>query len=203
MNSGLANPVDQEQQMLHAMVGCAYEFGTAFAAEARAAEDHVARIDAYERFQQCFLAVRMGIRLRLRLSQQAASPRAEARVAVEREVERAEGQERPEREPEEREQDRDYEPVSLPAFLDTLGVVRADAARLGDRLPAPLRAVTLPKLAGLLAEAGKPSRPSARSRLAAGTAAGALVLDRPLPQLRSPSQRRGPKLSQFRTPGSG
>lgn len=70
----------------------------------------------------------------------------------------------------ERERDRDYEPVSLPKFLSTLGVVTSEAARI-DALPAHIRAEILPKLDTLLAGAKGPAAPPP----ARPTAAPALI----------------------------
>ena len=57
------------------------------------------------------------------------------------------------------ERDRDYEPVSLPKFLSTLGVMASDAARLPG-LPARVHTELLPTLDTLLARAKGSSAPS-------------------------------------------
>lgn len=164
---------DHELRMLEALVDCAHELSLAVAEAAKAESDGARRLQLFEAFQRGFLAVRMGIRLSMALR---AAPRAVARLASDtareaREVERPET-ERPETErleteqlldrpeadrPEiERERERDYEPVSLPKFLSTLGVVASDAARL-EGLPAKVRADLLPTLDTLLARARGPA----------------------------------------------
>jgi len=143
----------RELQMLEGLVDCAYGLATTFAAAAKAQADTRHSLELLEGFHKSAFAVRMGIRLCMTLR---APPKAAPAMTAERaealEGERAEHEpaERPERD--ERERDRDYEPVSLPKFLSTLGVVARDAARLGDRLPADAARV-LPTLEGLLARA--------------------------------------------------
>ncbi len=137
--------------MLETMVDCAHGLGMALGAAAKAQSDTKRCLELVEAFQKSFLAVRMGIRLCMTLR---APPKAAAAVAPER----AEALEREplEREPlerpdsPERERERDYEAVSLPRFLATLGVIAREAARLD--LPADAARV-LPKLQGLLARA--------------------------------------------------
>jgi len=146
----------RELQMLEGLVDCAYGLATTFAAAAKAETDTRHSLELPEGFHKSAFAVRMGIRLCMTLR---APPKAAPAVTAERaealaheraEVEPADRLERPERDARERE--RDYEPVSLPRFLSTLGVVARDAARLGDRLPAG-GADVLPTLQGLLAQA--------------------------------------------------
>ena len=191
--------IEHDRRMLDEMVGCAHAFGMAFAAEAEVAGDPVARREAFERFDRCFLAVRMGIRLKLRLAQQRPAAAAAITLQTEREYETPEAADRDETEGIEREVDRerDRESVSLPAFLKTLGVIQSDAARLGEALPAHLRNETLSTLSKLLALANTagatqtlaPQAPARqfpahrgldRSRLASGASATALLLDRPV-----------------------
>ena len=131
---------EHELRMVEALVDCAYALSLAVAEAAKAEADGKFRLQLFEAYQRGFLAVRMGIRLSLML--RAASP-AVARPSAEPTREASE-RERPETErPEtehprdragtderERERERDYEPVSLPKFLSTLGVVARDAARL-------------------------------------------------------------------------
>jgi hypothetical protein len=165
--------------MVEALVDCAHALSVAVAEAAKAEADSKLRMQMFEAFQRGFLAVRMGIRLSLMLR---AAPRAVARPEVERlETERLETerlQDPPETdEPRfttERERDRDYEPVSLPKFLSTLGVVARDAARI-EALPAHVRADILPKLDTLLTGA---KRPAASPAPATATAAVA-VMTRP------------------------
>jgi len=145
----------RELQMLEGLVDCAYGLATTFAAAAKAEADTRHGLELLEGFHKSALAVRMGIRLCMTLR---APPKAAPAMTAERaealEHERAEHEpaERPERDERERERERDYEPVSLPKFLSTLGVVARDAARLGDRLPAGAADV-LPTLQNLLARA--------------------------------------------------
>jgi len=167
----------RELQMLEGMVDCAHGLGMAFGAAAKAEADTKRCLALVEVFQKCFLAVRMGIRLCMTLR---AAPKAAPAPAVQR----AETLERdpaehdpPERgDGVEREREREYEPVSLPRFLATLGVVARDAARLGDRLPADAATRVLPTLQGLLAEAATdPPTPEP----APSPTAGVAVLARP------------------------
>ena len=158
-----------ELRMVEALVDCAHALSMAVADAAEAEADSKRRLQLFEAFQHGFLAVWMGIRLSMMLR---AAPRADARPAADAEApERG----RPETERSEqlrdragthepaleRERDRDYEPVSLPKFLSTLGVVSRDAAVL-DGLPAHVRADILPALDALLARAKGPAAPPAR-----------------------------------------
>jgi len=168
---------DRELHMLETLVDGAYALAVGFCEAAKAEDDRDAKLALFDAFQRASLAVRMGIRLSLAL-------RAPPKPAVTPERERAEVAERLEREPpeterletepleSERERERDYEPVSLPRFLATLGVVAAEA----ERLPAEVTAQTLPTLRELLARA----RPDAPVR-PAQTPAAIAVLTRPAP----------------------
>ena len=184
----------RELQMLEAMVDCAHALGLAFGEAAKAETDTKRSLELLEAFQKCFLALRMGIRLSVTLR---AAPKAAPAPAPER----AEAPERPdpseremaEPDPPERgdspERDRDYEPVSLPKFLATLGVVARDAARLDDRLPADAARV-LPTLQGLLARATTdPSQ-----------ATGVAVLARP-PQSATRQKLLGSSATSLPSPG--
>ena len=167
--------------MLETMVDCAHALGLAFGEAARAETDHKRRLELADAFQRSFLALRMGIRLSLTLR---AAPKVSPAAAIER-AEPSE-RERPERDPPERdrsdsaerERDRDYEPVSLPRFLATLGVVARDAQRLDDRLPAEAGGV-LPALQDLLARAkSDPLRPEPAPKTAPAPAGGVALLAR-------------------------
>ena len=156
---------DHELRIVEALVDCAHVLSVAVAEAAKVERDHARKLQLFEAFQRGFLAVRMGIRLSITLRAGArAIPRPAAAPAREApEVERLET-ERPETErpdaPElERERDRDYEPVSLPKFLLTLGVMASDAARLPG-LPAHVRTELLPTLDTLLARAKAPTAAS-------------------------------------------
>ena len=149
---------DHELRILEVLVDCAHGLSVAVAEAAKVERDQARRLQMFEAFQRGFLAVRMGIRLSIMLR---AGARAVARPAPAREtpeVERPETEraeiERPDGP--ERERDRDYEPVSLPKFLSTLGVMASDAARLPG-LPAHVRADLLPRLDTLLARARGPA----------------------------------------------
>jgi len=143
----------RELQMLEGLVDCAHSLGMAFGEAAKAEAETKRSLELLDGFHKCFLAVRMGIRLSMTLR---AAPKAAPAPAVER-AERDPAEHDPsEREPRdgvERERERDYEAVSLPKFLATLGVVARDAARLDDRLPADAATHVLPTLQGLLAQA--------------------------------------------------
>jgi hypothetical protein len=161
-----------ELQMLETLVDGAYSLGVTFCEAAKAEDDRDAKLALFDAFQRASLAVRMGIRLSLAL-------RAPPRPAAAPEREQAEPAERLEREPpeterldiepleRERERERDYEPVSLPRFLATLGVVAAEA----ERLPPEVTAQTLPPLRELLTRA----RPDAPRPTAPSTAAVAVL----------------------------
>jgi hypothetical protein len=138
--------------MLEGLVDGAYGLAVRYSAAAKAEPDNARSLEFLDGFLKCGFAVRMGIRLcvSLRAPPRAAPERAERADAgrTEREPSERLDRDRPERE---REREREYEPVSLPKFLATLGVVARDAERLGDRLPGA--AGVLPALKGLLAEA--------------------------------------------------
>jgi len=138
--------------MLEAMVDCAHVLGMAFGEAAQAETDAKRRLELLDAFHKSFLALRMGIRLSMTL-------RAPPRAALAPEPAEASERDPVGRDPAERERsdsaerERDYEPVSLPKFLATLGVVARDAARLDDRLPSDVATRVLPTLQGLLARA--------------------------------------------------
>ena len=138
----------------------------------------------------------MGIRLCMALrAPPKAAPTTERAEALDRERVENEPAERLERDVRERE--REYEPVSLPKFLATLGVVARDAARLGDRLPVETITHTLPTLHGLLVQAtADPQVPEATSTPAAGVA----VLARP-PQAATRNKLLGSSATPL--PGAG
>ncbi len=151
-------------RMIEAMTVCAFELGTAASEIAKTAGDDLDRFLSFSaEFRHCFFAVRMGIRLKVF---GVSAPRA-ATLAVEpleREgtdpTEREEGlgvRRRPEPE---RERDRDAEPVSLPQFLKTLGIVSRNAEKARDQFPAHVRDTTLPRLQALLAQAASPPEPA-------------------------------------------
>jgi len=167
----------RELQMLEGLVDCAYGLAVTFSDAAKAEPDTTRSLDILDGFLKCGVAVRMGIRLCMSLRAPPKGAPAARAERPERERQESEPTEGLERDPPEREREREYEPVSLPKFLATLGVVARDAARLGDRLP-PDAAGILPTLQGLLAEAkadpsaaGPPPDPSPTSAVA--------VLDRP------------------------
>jgi hypothetical protein len=150
-----APPTATDLERLEAMTACAFELGQAAAAIAKATpqNDTQGFLAASTEFRHCFFAVRMGIRLSRQL--RAGQSFAALRSAPAAEPERPEAAERPEqepREPSEREREGDYEPVSLPQFLKTLGVAAQAAERRGDELPAHVRDTILPRLKGLLAD---------------------------------------------------
>jgi hypothetical protein len=153
-------------EMIETMTCCAYELGLAASGMAqRAGDDTALFLSASAEFRHCFFAVRMGIRLKL-ADQVAARSAAQAALRLERE--RSDAYDPPEREPDdsrepfetERERDRDYEPVSLPQFLKSLGVAAAQADRRRDEFPPHVRDTTLPRLHGLLRGANAPARPA-------------------------------------------
>jgi hypothetical protein len=163
----------RELQMLEGLVDCAYGLAVTFSDAAKAEPDTTRSLEILDGFLKCGVAVRMGIRLCMSLrAPPKAAPAAERAEAIEREPAENEPAERLEREWRERE--REYEPVSLPKFLATLGVVARDGGRLSDRLPGAAR--VLPTLQSLLAEAK--ADPSTAGRPAAPASAVA-VLDRP------------------------
>ena len=153
--------------MIGAMTACAFALGSAAAEMAKGAGDDTDLfLAASAEFRHCFFAVRMGIRLKMALgagvTPGAARALAEPTLAPEA-PERLET-ERAETEPlgrleAERERDRDYEPVSLPQFLKTLGVVATRAEARREALPADVRDHTLPRLRSLLNQADGPARP--------------------------------------------
>ena len=150
-------------RMVEAMTVCAFELGTAAAEIAKTAGDDFGRFLSFStEFRHCFFAVRMGIRLK---QYGVPAPRA-ATVSVEPpERERLDPFERDERADTrrrteaDRERDRDVEPVSLPQFLKTLGIVSARAEQARDQFPAHVRETTLPTLQALLRQAAPPPEP--------------------------------------------
>ena len=148
--------------MIEAMTVCAYELGTAAAEVAKTAGNDLDRFLAFStEFRHCFFAVRMGLRLKLF---GVPAPRAATLATGSVEHERLDPVEQPERDEAhrrpERERDRDAEPVSLPQFLKTLGIVSAKAEKARDQFPAHVRETTLPRLQALLAEAAPPPEPA-------------------------------------------
>src|SRR4051794_27192816 len=136
-----AAPAAPSLEMIETMTRCAYELGLAASGIAqRAGDDTALFLSASAEFRHCFFAMRMGIRLKLADRAAAGSTAAlPERLVRERsdaydpsERERDDSLERLETE---RERDRDYEPVSLPQFLRSLGVAAAQAERRGDELP--------------------------------------------------------------------
>jgi hypothetical protein len=174
MSDAATAAADRELQMLGPMVECAYALGMVFGEAAKAQDDLAVQLQLFDAFHRSFQAVRLGIRLSMTLR---APPRAATPGLVERAEREALEIERPEpieseRLEAERERDRDYEPVSLPRFLATLGVVAADA----ERLPTDAAADTVSTLKGLLARAKPdPAAPAARPSAAVN------VLARPTP----------------------
>jgi len=184
----------RELQMLEGMVDCAHDLGLAFGAAAKGETEAKFDLERFDAFQKCFLAVRMGIRLcmTLRAGKAPASAVVERTERLERDPPEQETRERADAP--ERERDRDYEPVSLPRFLATLGVVAREAARLDDRLPADAKRA-LPALQTLLARAQQ-DPPDAQTAAVARVA----VLSRP-----APAATRGKLLGSAATslPGLG
>jgi hypothetical protein len=179
-----AAPAAPSLDMIETMTRCAYELGLAASGIAQRAGDDTARfLSASAEFRHCFFAVRMGIRLKLAERVAARS----AAAPLERlERERSDVYDPPEREQDdslepleiERERDRDYEPVSLPQFLKSLGVAAARAERYRDELPPHVRDTTLPRLHGLLRDAGAPSG-DARPARTASAIPGSAVFAQP------------------------
>ncbi len=194
--------------MLEGLVDCAHALGMAVGTAAKAETDVRASLAAIAVFQKCFLAVRMGIRLCMSLragrsvaARAAAVERSEAleHDPAEHDPSEHEAPERPD--PLERERDRDYEPVSLPAFLKTLGVVARDAAQLDDRLPPEARQA-LPALQDLLAQAKQGPSAVGQARTPSSTppaapAAGVAVLSRPAPPGRTRDKLLGSAATAF------
>ena len=165
---------DHELRMVEALVDCANALALRFGAAAKAEPEARRALELCEAFHRSFLAVRMGIRLSLMLR---APPKTAATVSVAQEAREAVERdppedERPERgEAAERERDRDYEPVSLPRFLSTLGVVARDA----ERVPEAAGSGILPVLRRHLAEAGAATSPP----VSKGAASVAVLARRP------------------------
>ena len=165
MSDAATARTDLELQFLESLVDCAKTLSLAMGEAAKVETDRVRMLELVEAFQRGFFSVRMGIRLSLTLRAGPRPVRAaqiapeaeplETEEAERLEIERLETEraERPERE-----REREYEAVSLPAFLKTLGVVSATAARLDD-LPAHVRTAVLPALDKLLARANADTPP--------------------------------------------
>ena len=157
MSDAATARTDHELQMLESLVDCAKTLSLAIGEAAKVETDRVRLLELVEAFQRGFFSVRMGIRLSMTLRAGPKTVRAalETEEAEQLETEPPET-ERPERP--EREREREYEAVSLPAFLKTLGLVSATAARLDD-LPAHIRTEVLPTLHKLLARAHADAAP--------------------------------------------
>lgn len=163
--SDTAARTDHELHLLESLIDCAKTISLALGEAAKVETDRARLLELVEAFQRGFFSVRMGIRLSLTLR---AGPRPLRAALIAPEAETLETEkperleiERPETERAERperEREREYEAVSLPTFLKTLGVVSADAARL-DGLPAHVRAEALPTLERLLAQADAQAPP--------------------------------------------
>ena len=185
------SPDARHLEMISAMTECAFELGlVATALAKRAGDDTALFLKATAEFQRCFFAVRMGIRLRHwgvagTGAARAASPADAEHERPEAEHERPEAAERPdcgearERVETDRERDRegDYEPVSLPRFLKSLGLVAASAEQRQGDLPPHIRDTTLPTLRNLLRQANAP--PDGGRAPGSGAASAVAVLVRP------------------------
>jgi hypothetical protein len=177
----------RELQMLEGLVDSAYALAQSCHAAAMAEAGAKPSLEFLDGFLKCSLAVRMGIRLcmTLRAPPGAASATASTRAHRDPPDREPPGDDPPEHEPGERERiererERDYEPVSLPRFLATLGVVARDAQRLGDRLPGASH--VLPTLKGLLAQAAADRSDPEPAPSSASSSAGVAVLTRPSPR---------------------
>jgi len=183
MSDAAISRTDHELQMLARLVDGAFGLSVAFNEAATAEPDLSMKLQLFDAFQRGSFAVRMGIRLRMALR---ATPKPGASATIgddPSEFDKAE-QEKPDSDPrperaeglERVERERDYEPVSLPRFLASLGVVAAESQRLKDHLPADVVAQTLPTLRDLLARA-KADAP----KTSASPSAGVNVLTRARP----------------------
>ena len=177
----------QPLEMIEAMTVCAYELGLAAGEMAKRAEDTKRFLAMSTEFRHCFFAMRMGIRMR-HWSPAAMNARESTAPAERRETERPEAVERPEpadwreraeRLETERDREGDYEPVSLPKFLKSLGLAAANAEARRDELPAHIRDTTLPTLHGLLRQAN--ARPDGGPGIARGAPAVAVLARAPAP----------------------
>ena len=175
---------------LSEMSACAYRLGMAFGREAEQASDPGEQVRWFELFDRCFFAVRVATALGLRLGR---APMATARDAATDREDLVES-EPPEREPSERlrfdhdrERDRETERASLPALVQTLHAIAADASALPG--PEPAELPTLRKLlVRVAAETPAAARPPAgglRTRLAGSAAAPLAALRPPAPASRS------------------
>ena len=150
-------------EMIGAMTQCAYQLGVTASGIAQSAGDDLARFLAFStEFRHCFFAVRMGIRL----SQfEVVAPRVAAAASVEtpdrERTERADRDDARGRIEADRDRERDREPVSLPQFLKTLGLVAKNAEQVRAELPAHIRDTTLPTLHALLRQAAAEPAPVA------------------------------------------
>ena len=194
MSSAAPSCDTRQLEMIAAMTECAFALGmTAGEIAKRAGEDTVRFLAASAEFRHCFFAMRMGIRLTLAARTAASTPGATApaeRPETERseperpETERLDAAERPdwrERIETEREREGDYELVSLPQFLKSLGIAAANAEARRDELPPHIRDTVLPTLQGLLRQTKAPPDGGPRS---AG-AAPAVLARPPVPAGRS------------------
>ena len=168
-------------EMIGAMTACAHALGLAASEIAKSAGDDTALfLAASAEFRHCFFAVRMGIRLSMAQAvtpgaARAAEPAQAQPEPPERPDWREDLRDRAETETEtERERERDYEPVSLPQFLKTLGLAAAGADARRDALPADILDTTLPRLHSLLREAKAPP-----NRAGPGPGAAVAVFARP------------------------
>jgi hypothetical protein len=182
----------RELQMLEAMVDCAHALGMAFGEAAKAEAEVKDKLALFDAFNRSFLAVRMGIRLSLAL-RQPPKPARTAQAPSDDDADRldAAGDRSDRDDAADRDRDRDYEPVSLPRFLATLGVVAKEAGRLGDRLPEAATARVLPQLQALLVGANAEPAAAAPARTAAPKGA---LLGSTSAAVSRPTGDQGPRL---------
>ncbi len=155
--SAAALRIQPSLDMIETLTRCAHDLALAASGIAqRAGDDTALFLAASAEFRHSFFAVRMGIRLTM--AERAAARAAGAAAPLRLERERSDAADPPERERDdsferletERDREGDYEPVSLPRFLRSLGVVAAKAEQRRDALPPHVRDTTLPTLRRLL-----------------------------------------------------
>jgi hypothetical protein len=187
--SEAATRTDRELQMLEGLVDGAYALAMTFAEAAKAERDTAAMLKLFDAYHRASQSVRLGIRLSMILRAPARAPAACSSAPADAdaeplEVEKDDSVTRPERTErmEGLERDRDYESVSLPRFLASLGVVATETERLADHLPPEVASQTLPALRDLLAQAKAAAAPPPPAPLLARptpAVGGVAVLARP------------------------
>ena len=148
----------RDLEIIDGLMQGAFELAKMVVERAKACPDNKVFCALMAEYRGLSYAVRMAIRLKTKRPRAVAQPSDAAREPPEPPG-RAE---RPERLEREYERERS-EPTSLPLFLKAMRAAAARAERHAEDYPAHIREQTLPRLKGLLAQAGPPPAPKRRT----------------------------------------